>query len=228
MRKEFAKTSNVRAFLDAMTRLKSRAEGIPGMALVYGRPGLGKTKTALWWTLQDQSNAIFVRTKKLMTGRWLLEEIAAELGEAPKNKVSELYRQVRDRLIDNPRTVIVDEVDYLAYDARVIETLRDIHDDTDVPMVFIGMQEADRKLRRYTHLFSRFSEVVLFDKLTLADVVSIAEQICETKISKDGTAFIHRESDGFRRIMVWLYRAEHLARVNGLKEVTAAHLEGWK
>ena len=35
---------------------------------------------------------------------------------------------------------------------RAIETLRDIHDKTDVPVVLIGMANANRKLMRYKHI----------------------------------------------------------------------------
>lgn len=224
MKKLFARTSNVTAFIAAMDRLRNRQEGIPGMSLLYGEPGLGKTRTALWWALQN--DGVFVRTKKLMTGRWLLEEIVAELGEAPLNKTSDLFRQVQDQLIDKPRTLIIDEVDYLTYDARVIETLRDIHDMTDAPILFIGMAQADKKLMRYKHLYDRFSEIVRFHDLTEADVASIADQLCEVPITKDGVAYIHTTANRFRRIVVMLYKAEAMARANNLKEVSAADLNG--
>src|SRR4030042_4927189 len=150
MKRVFAKTSNVNAFVSAMTRLNQRQEGIPGMALLYSEPGLGKTRTCLWWSAQN--SGVYIRTKKLMSGRWLLEEVVAELGEAPERRISDLFRQCVNMLLERPRTLFVDEVDYLAHDARVIETLRDIHDITDAPVVFIGMGQADKKLMRFKHL----------------------------------------------------------------------------
>ena len=94
MKKVFAKTSNVTNFVSAMNRLVNRQDGIPGMALIFGEPGLGKTRTTLWWAAQN--DGVFIRTKKLMTGRWLLEEIVAELGEAPLRRTSDLFRQAVD------------------------------------------------------------------------------------------------------------------------------------
>lgn len=224
MRTLFARTSNVTAFVNAMARLGASREGIPRMGLVYGEPGLGKTRTALWWA--GANDGAFVRTKKLMTGRWLLEEIVAELGEAPMSRTSDLFRQCTGQLTDRPRTLIIDEVDYLAYDARVLETLRDIHDTTNTPVVFIGMSGADKKLQRYRHLYDRLSEIVPFKPLTEADVASVASQLCEVALSKDAAAFIHAASNRFRQVAVWLYRAEGLARTNGKKEITAADLKG--
>ena len=226
MRRVFVKTSNVRNFLAAVTRLQNRQDDIPGMALVYSDPGLGKTKTSLWWVAQN--NGVFLRTKKLMTGRWLLEELVAELGEQPDKRVSDLYRQARTLLLERPRTLFVDEVDYLCHDARVIETLRDIHDDTGNPVVFIGMGMADKKLARYKHLYDRFSEIVKFTDLTEADVKTIADEMCEARLKEDAVKYIHAQANRFRRIIVWLYKAENIARANNLKEITAEHLSSRK
>jgi DNA transposition AAA+ family ATPase len=224
MKKIFAKTSNVTEFVSAMNRLQQRQEGVPGMALVYGEPGLGKTKTALWWCAQN--DGIFVRVKKLMSGRWLLEEIVAELGEAPSKRVSELFRQCVDMLLDRPRALFFDEVDYLAGDAKVIETLRDIHDTTGTPVIFIGMGMADKRLMRFKHLYDRFSEIVRFHDLTETDVKAITEQVCDVKLSGDAIRHIHSQANRFRRIIVMLYKAEAIARANNLKEVTVEHLSG--
>jgi len=207
-----------------MSRLQNRQEGIPGMALVYGEPGLGKTKTALWWIAQN--DGVFIRTKKLMTGRWLLEEIVAELGEAPMRRISDLFRQAQEQLLEHPRTIFVDEADYLSHDARVLETLRDLHDITGSPIVLIGMDQADKKLARYKHLYDRFSEIVHFKSLTEQDIRMIADQLCEVALSDDAISYIAEQANRFRKIVVWLYRAEAIAKANSLKVVSAQHLNG--
>ena len=74
-----------------------------------------------------------------MSARWLLEEIVEELGEIPYNKFSDIFNQVVAQLIKTPRIIIVDETDYLTIDSRAVETLRDIHDKTDVPIVLGGL-----------------------------------------------------------------------------------------
>jgi DNA transposition AAA+ family ATPase len=224
MKKVFARTSNVERFILAMSRLQNRQEGIPGMALVYGEPGLGKTKTALWWIAQN--DGVFIRTKKLMTGRWLLEEIVAELGEAPMRRISDLFRQAQEQLLEHPRTIFVDEADYLSHDARVLETLRDLHDITGSPIVLIGMDQADKKLARYKHLYDRFSEIVHFKSLTEQDIRMIADQLCEVALSDDAISYIAEQANRFRKIVVWLYRAEAIAKANSLKVVSAQHLNG--
>jgi DNA transposition AAA+ family ATPase len=224
MKKIFARTDNVNRFVESMNRLQHRSMEIPGMALIYSDPGLGKTRTALWWCAQN--DGVFVRTKKLMTGRWLLEEVVSELGEAPMKRVSDLFRQCVSMLLERPRPLFVDEVDYLTYDGRVIETLRDIHDVTGAPIIFIGMGMADKKLMRFKHLYDRFSEIVKFQDLTEADVQAITEQICEVKLSHDAVQYIYSITNRFRRLINQLYRTEAIARANGLIEINARHLKG--
>ena len=55
MRKVFVKTKNVKQFISMVGNLQNRAEGVPGMALVYGEPGLGKTQTINWWALKNDA-----------------------------------------------------------------------------------------------------------------------------------------------------------------------------
>ncbi len=225
MKRVFVKTQNVKHFISAVTRLQDREEEIPGLALIYGKYGLGRTRTAVWWAAQNEG-AIFIRTLKLMTGRWLLSKIVAELGEEPMYRVSDLFEQCQGILLDGKQRVLIfDEVDYLTHDARVIETLRDIHDITGVPMVFIGMEHADKKLMRYKHLYDRFSEVLKFNELIENDIRTIADEMCEVKLSDCAVKYLYQSSNRFRPLLVNLYKAERIAKTNNYKVVTAAHLQ---
>lgn len=224
MKRAFVRTSNVKLFTAAVERLQNREEDVPGMALLYSDPGLGKTKACIWWC--NKKDGVFLRTKKLMTGRWLLEELVSELGEQADRRISDLYRQARTILLERPRIVFVDEIDYLTHDARIIETLRDLHDDTGNPFVFIGMGQADKKLSRYKHLYDRFSEIIKFNDLTEADVKTIADEMCDVKLKDDAVKYIHSQANKFRKIVVWMYRIERIARTRGLKEMSAEDISG--
>ena len=90
MKKVFVKTKNVKQLISMMNRLREREDGVPGMGLVYGEPGLGKTYAITWWAAQN--DAILIRSANLMSARWLLEEMVEELGEIPYNKFSDIFR----------------------------------------------------------------------------------------------------------------------------------------
>lgn len=173
MKKGFVKTKNVKQLISMMNRLKEREDGVPGMGLVYGEPGLGKTYAITWWAAQN--DAILIRSANLMSARWLLEEMVEELGEIPYNKFSDIFNQVVAQLIKTPRTIIVDETDYLTIDSRAVETLRDIHDKTNVPIVLVGMGTANKRLQRHKHLYDRLLEIIKFEPFSKQDITSIID-----------------------------------------------------
>lgn len=217
MKQVFVKTQNVKNFIAVMDKLQNRPHGLPGMALVYGEPGLGKTQTAVWWAVHN--NAVFIRSTNLMSGRWLLEELVEELGEVPYYRSADLFKQVIRQLSEEPRPIIVDEIDYLISDSKAIETLRDIYDKTNNPIIMMGMGLADKKLMRYRHLYDRFSEILKFDAFTQDDVSSIITHMAEVEITDKAKKLIYSETNRFRQIVRLISKAEQIAQSNGLIKV---------
>ncbi len=213
--------TNVKAFKAGMERLLGNPEGVPSMALVFSDPGYGKTRTLAWYVAHRPG--IVVRAKALMNGRWLLHELVKELGEYPMHRTMDIFHQAVELLMKKRQPVFIDDVDHLCHDSRVIETLRDLHDLTDAPIVFIGMGMADKKLMRYRHLYDRFSEVVKFSPLTAPDIRAALRQKCEVEVTDDGVEAMAQGIDGkFRKLMYQMLKAERIARVNGLKKISAA------
>lgn len=137
MKRNFIKTTNVKNFIGLVENLLNKPKNIPKMGLIYGEPGLGKSQTALW--LACKYDAIYLRATNLMTGRWLLEEVAKEMDEIPRYLTSDNFNLIVQKLKQKPQLIIVDEIDYLMNNLKTIEILRDIHDETDCPIIFVGM-----------------------------------------------------------------------------------------
>lgn len=207
-----------------MNNIQNRPTGVPGMALVYGEPELGKTNSILWWATRNDS--ILVSAKNSMTSRWLLEEIVQELGETPQFKTSDLFKQAANQLIENPRTIIVDEIDYLATNKQSIESLRDLHDRTQVPIVMVGMGMADKKLIRYKHLFDRVSEVLRFNNFDYEDVKTIIDELSEVNLSDEAVELIFERANRFRQIVKLIAKAEQIAEANNIERIGVKELGG--
>ncbi len=218
MKAKFIRTRNVKNFITTINNLQNRAVGVPGMALIYGEPGLGKTQSALWWAANN--DAIFVSAKQSMSVRWLLEDIVKEMGDTPLFKSSDLFEQIVIELIKRPRVIIVDEIDYLATDKCAVEMLRDIHDRTYNPIVLIGMSMADKKLKRYKHLFDRFSEVLRFETFNFEDVNSLINDLSEVKFSPEAIQYIYQNGNRFRQIVKIINKAETFATANDITGIT--------
>jgi Cdc6-like AAA superfamily ATPase len=229
MKKEFAVTDNYKRFVAALSAILSAPSGVDRMGLIYGDPGLGKTESAIKWVNDFGSGAVYVRTKKLMTGPWLLGEIVSELGESPAYRTQDLFKQAEEVLRGTDRVVILDEVDYLAHDARVIETIRDIHDMTNSPFIFIGMDQADKKLKRFRHLWRRFSQVVKYEPLGRHDIENVLNQICEVGV--DDLIIDYICSSGELTVAVlyrWTMRIEQIGKRAGKDKITIDDMKSGK
>lgn len=218
MNRIFVKTTNVKNFIGLVENLLNKPKNIPKMGLIYGEPGLGKSQTTLW--LACKYDAIYLRATNLMTGRWLLEEIAKEMDEIPRYLTSDNFNLIVQKLKQKPQLIIVDKIDYLMNNLKTIEILRDIHDETDCPIIFVGMGLAHKKLERYKHLFDRFSEIVKFETFGVNDLSQIVSQLSEVTFTPDAVEYIHSKFNRFRQIVQLINKMETFAKDNNLTEIT--------
>ncbi len=217
MNRAFVKTQNVKNFIGLVENLLNKPNNIPKMGLVYGEPGLGKSQTALW--LACKYDGVYLRASNLMTGRWLLEEMVKELDEIPRFLTSDNFNIVVKKLKQNPQIIFIDEIDYLMNNYKTIETLRDIHDETNCSIIFVGMGLAHKKLEQYKHLFDRFSEIAKFETFSINDLKQIFEQLSEVQVNIDAIEFIHKKYNRFRQIVQLISQLEIIAKDNNLQEI---------
>jgi len=219
MKNLFAMTSNVEKFSTLAKSLETKDQGVDGMGLVYGPPGIGKTGSAIWYA--DKTDAVYFRVKAHTRLKDLLEGLAQELGQVPARRVSGIYNQVCAALNEFPRLVIVDEIDYLTDSLKSIHTIRDLADETAAPFLLIGMMDAERKLMKLQHLYDRLQAHILHLKpLALPDVKRFCELVSEINLDDSAVARIAQVSGGkLRKIFIEICRAERIARANNLQTV---------
>ena len=223
MNKIFVKTQNVKNFIGLVENLINKPKNIPKMGLVYGEPGLGKSQTALW--LSCKYDGIYLRASNLMTARWLLEEMVKELDEIPRFLTSDNFNIVIKKLKKTQQIIFIDEIDYLMNNYKTIETLRDIHDETDCTIIFIGMGLAHRKLERYKHLYDRFLEILKFETFGVNDLSQIIGQLSEVPFTPEAIEYIHSKYNRFRQIVQLINQMETFAKDNNLTEITKEIME---
>jgi DNA transposition AAA+ family ATPase len=225
MRDQFVMIKNAKRFQFTVDHIHHKLKGMERMALVFGDPGLGKTETALQYAAQNGS--LYIRMKKLMNARWFLRQLAQDLGGAYYWRTMDLFDEaVRLLSRENKRTLILDEVDYFTADSKVTETIRDLHDITGTPMIFIGMQQADKRLMRYPHLYDRFVEIVKFMPLDREDVEKMTKELSEIQFSDDAINQITHDSEGkIRKVLALIHRAEYIAKGSKNKTIEARDLK---
>jgi Cdc6-like AAA superfamily ATPase len=223
MNKIFVRTKNVKNFIALTKRLKFKPENVPRMALVFGEPGLGKSHTAIWWAVRN--DAIYIRCSNNMSSRWLLDNIVENLGETPLYSTADLMKQAENLLLEVPKVLIIDEIDHILNSGKVIETVRDIYDKTNTPVILMGMNKADKKLKHYRHIYDRVSEILKFEPFSYEEIKNIVDQLSEVSIEEDALNLIYQNSNRLRQVVSLISRAEELARANNINSVNAELLK---
>lgn len=216
MNKVFVKTKNVKNFVSLMEEVKQLPNNIPKIILVYGEYGLGKSETIKWWTFKN--DCVYVRANQGMTSRWLLSEIAEELGEEPFWHIQETFNLIEKKLKENPKPIIIDEVDYLL-ERNTVETLRDLYDTTSCPLVLVGMGNIDKKLSRYPHIIDRIYKSFKFERYDFEDVKQILNELTQIPFTPDGVEYLATRVNQFRQIVKLINKIEKLAITNQLKQI---------
>lgn len=224
MKNVFVKTKNVKKLVTLFNEVQNLPPNIPKLALVYGEHGLGKTHSIIWWATRN--DAIYVRANNEMTQNGLLKAIVEELGERAYFYMQENYNLILKHLKQNPQIIIVDEVDYLVGSKNVIEILRDIQDNTGVPIILVGMGAMDKKIARFKHFEDRIYQKIKFEHFSPDDIKEILEQITEIKFTEDAILYLSTRTNQFRQLVKLLEKIEKLSQRNGIDGFDEYTLKG--
>jgi DNA transposition AAA+ family ATPase len=224
MTKVVAPVKNVIALQDVIDSLSNRDYGVPGIGLVHGKSGLGKTTAVTY--LFNQINGIYVSMRTTDTATSLLARIMDELGAQPLSRVAKMVDYIVEQMSLHERALFIDEADYLMGDVRMLETVRDIYDATEVPVVLIGMDQIARRISSRKQFYNRISEWAEFKPADLDDVIVMSDSLIRSGVRVDHDLLDDLRSQAageLRRITIGLKRIEKLAQVNELDLVTQAH-----
>lgn len=207
----------VGAFLALTQRLIDRDPHLPGLGVCHGPSGYGKTQATI--AASNVTGAVVVEVGDSWTKKILLQRILFELGhQSTRGTVGELALKVSEDLGRDPfRPLIIDEADRLA-DKGLIELVRELHENSQAPVILVGEEELPRKLLRIERVHNRVLEWMPAEACDLADARLLAEALApSTGITDDLLDEVRRQSDGrARRIVVNLARIAEHARNDGV------------
>jgi DNA transposition AAA+ family ATPase len=214
MRTKFVKTQNVLRMLGSLGELEKRSAVVPGLALIHGHQGFGKTMATHWYAVQH--NCVYLRAQGAWTVNWLLMDLAASLGLAPEGVSRQNFRSIKHELYARPRLVLLDEADYVIRRRELLDTVRDMHDTSGAPVCLVGMAGAREAVARKSPQFwSRVSQEVEFGPLTLEDVAVIAAELAGITLTPEHSREIRRRTEGnFRKTVVVLAKIETICKTN--------------
>jgi DNA transposition AAA+ family ATPase len=234
MRPVFVKTKNAVAFIAGLKALQERGAAEACLLVLDGEPGLGKTTTIEWWSVQN--SAVFLRAKAKWTPTWFLRELLTSLRKTPEHSFERMYRQALQALTDRataaerdgqPFAVVIDEVDHISRDSKLLETIRDLSDMLEIPFILVGMGRVRQNLVRFPQIASRVGQAIEFAPAPIEDAQALITQICEVPVRPDLVEFLHRVSGGkFREIKEGIASIERFGKRQDGAEIGMAEMDG--
>lgn len=192
--KTVAPLANVVLARRALERAMSRAAHLPGMVVLYGPAGWGKSFSAAY--VANRLRGYYVECKSAWTRKALLLAILKEMGITPAKTLYEMVDQIAEQLVLSGRPLIVDEFDYLA-DKSAVEIIRDIYEASHAAILLIGEEMLPARLKRWERFHRRVLSWVPAQPASLEDAQHLAKLYApKLKIADDLLTRVHELAHG--------------------------------
>jgi len=183
VRNALAITANMGELSRAYDQLKNRGPGVPGIGVLVGYTGAGKT-TAIDW-LVGQTAAVYVRAMRSWSLNTMLGAICIEFHSSRLTRNADMVEFICEQSFRNRRPIFIDEADHLFKHPDMLETVRDIYDTSKQPVFLVGMDDFERKLVHRKQFARRVLQWVRFKPLTFDDTRLYVNAVCEVEVADD-------------------------------------------
>jgi type II secretory pathway predicted ATPase ExeA len=219
-----AMLSNVTALLEMVEALKNRETHLPGMGCLFAPAGFGKSTACA--VAAAEGDAVYVECKGTWTRKYFLEATCYELGIQPSRKDAEMATNIGRELAQSDRYLLIDEADILV-DKGKIDIAREIHMNSLQPVILIGEEALQNKLKAYDRVHGRIHKWHAGTPTTLADGRQLVSLYLDgLQVADDLLSLILQKRKGvIRRVVSNLDEV----RIQALRDdVQTATLEWWE
>jgi hypothetical protein len=234
MRAQFVKTQNSLEFMSKLGRAGTARRCRACLMVVDGDPGLGKSTVVQWWAVQ--SGAIFLRAKEEWRPAWFLRELLGAMKKQPEHSFERMFRQAVQALGERAAVaqrdgdsfaVVIDEVDHISRDKRMMETIRDLSDMLEIPFILVGMGKVRHNITRFPAIASRVGQYAVFQPCPPEDTQALVAGLCDVPVKPDLVAFLHSAARGkSREAKEGIAAIERFGKRNPGKEIGLAEMNG--
>lgn len=212
MKPVLVETRNYNIFIEAIDELEDRGSDERRLIIVDGLPGLGKTTILSRWAANE--SCIYLRGKSEWSAYWMMAELLKESSQQQNDIVNLPHgyearfsaclamlaeRRIAAAAIGAQFAVVIDEADYVSAKSKLVDTVRDLADLSQVPFILVGMGRIRANITRHPQTASRIARYVRFEPADLAGVKDFLDQKCEFPVAPDLASFVHRTTGGFNR-----------------------------
>ena len=203
----------------AIEKLISRVDGLPGVGVIYGPPGRGKTVACV--SLCNTADAYYVQMRSAWNRKALLEKILLEMGIAPDATIPKMLDQVCEQLALSRRPLIIDEADFALRSNNMLELVRDIYEGSQGTLLLVGEENMPTKLKKWERMHSRVLAWIPAQPVSFSDAQALARVYCrDIAVADDMLQHLVDIAHGsVRRVCVNLANVHEEALVAGSSSV---------
>ena len=215
--------TNVGLLSAAIARTQARPAGLPGMVVMYGASGLGKSVGAAF--AANHHRAYYVECRDTWSKKAFLLAILREMSIQPERTLSQMVDQIAEQLSRSGRPLLIDDVQYLLEKA-VANVLTDIYNASQGTIVLIGEEGVPGSLAKLERLHNRVLEWVPAQRATLDDLRALTKASYPTlRFADDLLEDLRTKVGGcLRRVAVNLYRVYSETQAQAIDSIDLA---GW-
>ncbi|MEG3640482.1 ATP-binding protein [Magnetococcus sp. PR-3] len=159
----------------AVRQCQDRRPGQPGMVVLYGLSGLGKSTSAEMIAIKER--AIYVEAGESWNKKFLLQQLLKQVGytlDTMPRTIPEMMESFCTAVSAQRVPVIIDEMDFLTKKQGMVELLLEAHQKIANPTILlIGEEKLRYKLAKWPKVHNRVRYWVEAHKINLDDVQDI-------------------------------------------------------
>jgi DNA transposition AAA+ family ATPase len=199
------------------------------IVVVYGKPGVGKSRCLLEFTVKKMTTApLTILCSRNITPRYFVDKLAQGLGLKNESRIAKAEDSIAEKLNRYPRPIFVDQANYLG--EQSLGSICYIWEKTHVPIVLLGTKDlydlfttSSRTEDVRAQISSRVAMHYLLSELTLPEVKAIIKRVLKDDATDEMVAQIFNVTGGIHRHVDMI-----VPRILDLKEINQEKLAAGK
>ncbi|MDO8931843.1 MAG: ATP-binding protein [Rhodocyclaceae bacterium] len=231
-----AALANITVAEKAFARLRDRGAHEPGLGVMHGPSGWGKSVAASWLMGRHAGQCYYVQADDFWTKKTMLVAICRAIGIAWQNparksgtpspkSIYDMAEAIKLQLESSRRILIIDEFDYVV-DKNLVESIRSLYEGSKAGILVIGEQMLPAKLRDWERFDGRILDWFPAEAISVDGAHELARLRCPgITVEADLLAHLVGLANGsVRRVSNNLSMIRDKALSNGWDRFGLAHL----
>lgn len=175
------------------------------LVVAYGRPGVGKSRCLLEFTVRRMMTApVTILCSRNITPKYFVDKLAQDLGLKYGARIAKTEDLIAEKLNRYPRPIFVDQANYLS--EKALGSICYIWEKARIPIVLIGTKDlfdlfmtSSRTEDVRAQISSRVAMHYLLSELSLPEVKGIIKRALRDDATDDTVAQIFNITGGIHR-----------------------------